>query len=141
MAVVAPTKPLRDIRAPLETSVGFLVGSIFMVSSALSSPSRSRCFHCSNFADGASHFKHDKLGPRHSRWLDELRSLDVVLPTREVGEVRLRVVARPEKALAQLLAHLGLDLPQKPKLVENVVPKTAPSRTQPRTNQAALPHD
>ena len=42
--------------------------------------------------------------------LDELRSLDVVLPTKEAGEVRLRVVARPEKLLAELLAHLGLEL-------------------------------
>src|SRR5208337_1187140 len=57
--------------------------------------------------------------------LDELRSLDVVLPVRPAGEIRLRVVARPEKALAQLLAHLGLDLPRTPKILENVVPKTA----------------
>jgi transposase len=57
--------------------------------------------------------------------LDELRSMDVILPTRPTGEVRLRVVARPEKALAQLLAHLGLDLPRTPRILENVVPKTA----------------
>jgi hypothetical protein len=56
--------------------------------------------------------------------LDELRSMDVILPTRPAGEIRLRVVARPEKALAQLLAHLGLDLPRTPKILENVVPKT-----------------
>lgn len=57
--------------------------------------------------------------------LDELRSMDVILPTRPAGEIRLRMVARPEKALAQLLAHLGLDLPRTPKILENVVPKTA----------------
>jgi hypothetical protein len=57
--------------------------------------------------------------------LDELRSMDVVLPTRLAGEIRLRVVARPEKALAQLLAHMQLDLPRTPKILENVVPKTA----------------
>jgi hypothetical protein len=57
--------------------------------------------------------------------LDELRSMDVILPARPAGEIRLRVVARPEKALAQLLAHLGLDLPRTPKVLENVVPKTA----------------
>jgi len=57
--------------------------------------------------------------------LDELRSMDVILPTRPAGEIRLRVVARPEKALAQLLEHLGLDLPRTPKILENVVPKTA----------------
>ncbi|MDI6775440.1 MAG: hypothetical protein QME60_08655 [Verrucomicrobiota bacterium] len=47
--------------------------------------------------------------------LDELRSMDVVLPTHEVGELRLRVVARPEKPLAQLLDSLGLVLPNMPK--------------------------
>jgi transposase len=55
--------------------------------------------------------------------LDELHSMDVVLPTRDVGEVRLRVVSRPEKPLAELLAHLGLELPNTPKILENVVPK------------------
>jgi hypothetical protein len=56
--------------------------------------------------------------------LDELRSMDVVLPTRAAA-VRLRVVARPEKPLAELLAHLGLELPDAPRFLENVVPKTA----------------
>ena len=55
--------------------------------------------------------------------LDELRSMDVILPTAEAGPVRLRVVAKPEKPLAQLLAHLGLELPHAPKIVENVVQK------------------
>jgi transposase len=55
--------------------------------------------------------------------LDELRSMDVILPTRPSGEIHLRVVARPEKPLAQLLAHLGLELPSVPKILENVVPK------------------
>ena len=58
--------------------------------------------------------------------LDELRSLDVVLPTVEGPAVRVRVVARPEKHLAQLLAQLGLELPRTPKIIEgmaNVVPK------------------
>jgi len=59
--------------------------------------------------------------------MGELCSMDVVLPTAEAGEVRLRVVARPEKPLARLLAQLGLELPSVPKLVTNVVPKTAPS--------------
>ncbi len=59
-----------------------------------------------------------------------LRSLDVVLPVKEdssqqTREVRLRVVARPERALAELLVRLGLDLPSVPKIVQNVVEKTA----------------
>lgn len=48
--------------------------------------------------------------------LDELRSMDVVLPTSEMGNVRLRVVAKPEKPLAQLLVRLGVELPNMPKL-------------------------
>lgn len=75
--------------------------------------------------------------------LDELRSLDIVLPVRTAdtasAAVRLRVVARPEPALAQLLARLGLELPQQPKIVEqieNVVPKNALLKTQPPANQA-----
>ena len=57
--------------------------------------------------------------------LDELRSMDVVLPTKERGEIRLRVVAKPEKPLAQLLIRLGIELPNVPKTVGNVVPKIA----------------
>lgn len=56
-----------------------------------------------------------------------IKSLDLVLPTRRGGEemeLRLRVVAQPDKPVAQLLAHLGLSLPLRPKLIENVVPKT-----------------
>jgi hypothetical protein len=74
--------------------------------------------------------------------LDELRSLDVVLPTVEGPEVRLRMVARPEKLLAQLLAHLGLELPRAPKIVEamgNVVPKNGPSKTQALAHQRSVP--
>ena len=74
--------------------------------------------------------------------LDELHSLDVVLPVRGgVGaptEVRLRMVARPEPALAMLLARLGLELPRAPRIVANVVPKNALSKTQPIANQARL---
>jgi transposase len=63
-----------------------------------------------------------------------VKSLDVVLPVRpaapagarEAAELRLRVVARPEKLPADLLAHLGLELPAVPKVLQNVVPKTNP---------------
>ena len=56
--------------------------------------------------------------------LDELRSMDVVLPTQEAGEIRLRIVAKPDKPLAQLLVRLGIELPNVPKVIANVVPKT-----------------
>jgi transposase len=57
-----------------------------------------------------------------------IRSMDVVLPvietqTQQRREMRLRVVARPDRLVAELLAHLGLELPSAPKLVQNVVEK------------------
>ena len=57
-----------------------------------------------------------------------VRSMDVVLPVRETEsqetrEVRLRVVARPDRLVAELLVRLGLDLPGVPKTVQNVVEK------------------
>jgi transposase len=58
--------------------------------------------------------------------LDELRSMDVVLACDDGTKLRMRTVATPEKPLAELLAHLGLELPNRPRLVENVVPKNDP---------------
>jgi transposase len=60
-----------------------------------------------------------------------VRSLDVVLPVKETQsqatrEVRLRVVARPDRAVAELLVRLGLDLPSLPKVVADVVEKNRP---------------
>ena len=57
-----------------------------------------------------------------------VRSMDVVLPVKEpvteqTRELRLRVVARPDRPVAELLVRLGLDLPNAPKLVPNVVEK------------------
>jgi hypothetical protein len=57
-----------------------------------------------------------------------IKSVDVLLPIRR-GEVRtelrLRVVATPDPATAQLLAHLGLRLPKGTRRIAHVVPKTA----------------
>jgi transposase len=57
-----------------------------------------------------------------------VRSMDVVLPAKpeqsqQRHEVRLRVVARPDRSVAELLVRLGLELPNAPKLVQNVVEK------------------
>jgi transposase len=55
-----------------------------------------------------------------------IKSMDVILPVERAGqraELRLRVVAKPDKETAQLLAHLGLQIPQRSKIIENVVPK------------------
>jgi len=57
-----------------------------------------------------------------------VRSMDVVLPVKETEsqetrELCLRVVARPDRAVAELLVRLGLNLPSVPKIVQNVVEK------------------
>ena len=63
--------------------------------------------------------------------ISTVRSLDVVLPVQETEsqmrrEVRLRVVARPDRPVAELLVRLGLDLPRAPKIMHNVVEKNGP---------------
>ena len=60
--------------------------------------------------------------------ISTVRSLDVVLPVKETQsqqtrDLRLRVVARPDRAVVELLVRLGLELPQAPKIVPNVVQK------------------
>ena len=51
----------------------------------------------------------------------EVRSLDVVLPTRGGPAIRLRTVSRPGKHLAILLQRLDLPLPNRAKKIQNVV--------------------
>jgi transposase len=56
------------------------------------------------------------LGQSPRTILDELRhiqSTDVILPTTDGRELRLRCVVRPDKAQAALLDRLGLELPQR----------------------------
>lgn len=60
--------------------------------------------------------------------LATIKSMDVVLPVRRAAattRLRLRVVATPEPATAQLLAHLGLRLPKGTRPIADVVPKKA----------------
>lgn len=62
-----------------------------------------------------------------------VKSVDVLLPVLRGTvrtELRLRVVATPEPATAQLLAHLGLRLPKGPRIIANVVPKIATESAQ-----------
>lgn len=59
-----------------------------------------------------------------------VRSMDVVLPVREAqsnrtADLRLRVVARPDREVAFLLQRLGLEMPTLPKRIQNVVEKNA----------------
>ena len=51
----------------------------------------------------------------------EVRSMDVILPTRAGQRIHLRTVSRPEPHLAILLDRLDLPLPNKPKHIQNVV--------------------
>jgi transposase len=65
------------------------------------------------------------LGNSPRRLLEEMRqvkSLDVLLPTRQTT-IRLRVVSTPSKELKILLQRMKLQLPGKPKIIENVVQK------------------
>lgn len=52
-----------------------------------------------------------------------VRMMDVVLPVRNAGDLKLRVVSRPDDRVAQLLARLGVDLPSAPKIISDVVSK------------------
>ena len=54
----------------------------------------------------------------------EVRSLDVLLPTRD-KTIRLRVVSTPSKELKVLLQRMKILLPNKPKIIQNVVQKIA----------------
>lgn len=58
-----------------------------------------------------------------------IKSMDVILPVRRgqtQTELRLRVVAKPDRPVAELLIRLGLDIPNRSKLIQNVVEKNAP---------------
>jgi transposase len=64
------------------------------------------------------------LGQSPRTILEELRriqSTDVVLPTEDGRELRLRCVVRPDAAQAPLLDRLGLDLPQRLRVPPPVV--------------------
>jgi len=56
--------------------------------------------------------------------LHEIRSLDVLLPTRD-KTLRLRLVATAPQRLKVLLHHMKLPLPNRPKILQNVVGKMA----------------
>ncbi len=53
-----------------------------------------------------------------------MRSLDVLLPAKDTT-IRLRVVSTPSKALRVLLQRMHILLPNRPKIIDNVVQKIA----------------
>jgi len=58
-----------------------------------------------------------------------IKSVDLLVPVKRGAQhidLRLCVVATPEPATAQPLAHLGLRLPQGTRIISNVAPKNLP---------------
>ena len=65
------------------------------------------------------------LGSSVTTVLEEMariQSTDVVVPTRDQRQIRLRCVVRPDQAQAILLDRLGLDLPQRLRLPRGMSP-------------------
>ena len=75
------------------------------------------------------------LGTCARRLVEEIatiKSMDVLLPVRrgeEVATLRLRCVARPERRVAELLVRLGLELPTRSRILEDLPAAPAPSAT------------
>jgi transposase len=64
------------------------------------------------------------LGTAPQKLLEEMRqihSLDVILTAKQRTEIRLRLVSTPEESTRVLLHRLGIRLPNRPKIIENVV--------------------
>ena len=51
----------------------------------------------------------------------EIHSMDVVLPVKDRNPIRLRVVGRPDEHVQILLHRLDIKIPNRPKIVQNVV--------------------
>ena len=66
------------------------------------------------------------LGKSTRKVLEEcrgLKSMDVILPTTEGNELKLKIVSQPDPALKILLQHLNLKCPKQLKNPPNVVEK------------------
>ena len=73
-----------------------------------------------------------RLGSSVTTVLEEfarIQSTDVVLPTQDGRQVRLRCVVRPDPAQAILLQHLGLQLPQRLRLPRSLETPAADADT------------
>jgi hypothetical protein len=71
--------------------------------------------------------KRSGIGSAPRKFIEEMRevkSLDVLLPTKDTT-IRLRVISTPPKALKVLLQRMKILLPNRPKIIENVVQKMA----------------
>ena len=52
--------------------------------------------------------------------------MDVVLPVKDRNPIRLRVVGRPDEHVRVLLHRLEIKIPNRPKIMQNVVDKMSP---------------
>jgi transposase len=68
----------------------------------------------------------------------EIRSMDIVMPVKDRSPVRLRVVAKPDEHVRVLLQRLGIQIPNRPKTVANVVENLTPKFLQPIENKQSL---
>ena len=79
------------------------------------------------------------LGTCARRLVEEIatvKSMDVLLPVRRgdtVATLRLRTVARPERRVAELLTRLGLELPTRSRILEDLAPEPEPNVVQKTT--------
>lgn len=55
--------------------------------------------------------------------IKEVRSMDVILPVKNRSSIRLRVVAKPDDHVRVLLHKMNIKLPNRAKIVQNVVDK------------------
>lgn len=54
--------------------------------------------------------------------MSEIRSMDVILPVKDRSPLRLRLVAKPEDHLKELMYRLNLKLPNQPKILADMPP-------------------
>lgn len=69
------------------------------------------------------------LGNSPAKLLEEfknIRSMDVVLPVEDRNPIRLRVVGKPDEHVQILLHRLDIKIPNRPKIVPNVVKTLVP---------------
>ena len=81
------------------------------------------------------------LGNSPAKLLEEFReikSMDIVMPVKDRNPIRLRIVAKPDEHVRVLLQRLEIKIPNRPKVVQNVVENLTPKILQPVENKQSL---
>ena len=68
----------------------------------------------------------------------EIRSMDIVMPVKDRNPVRMRIVAKPDEHVRVLLQRLEIKIPNRPKIVQNVVENLTPQILQTVGNKQSL---